>query len=496
MFYVSASGSGPNTDQERAIRAVLRRASAIPMILIALFGAVVLWQLKSRLADSQWVDHTDLVIATAEGTSLHLAEAVANLHGFLLIGEGYLLERCQQSYQSAVANVAKLKGLVIDHPAQLKRIDTVSSLLSEWKEHSEQAVALKRAGGDYQSILRSKAIVRHPDTISLQLSKFLAVEHEIRDQRSALLNRGVFNTVIVVALGALSIGALLVFLDRRDVGTLARVFRATLQKEADSRALAEQANRAKGQFLNTVSHELRNPLNSVLMWARALRTENSDQQRLERGLEAIERGALSQARLIDDLIDTARIESGKLRLDVRPVDVTAVVQTAIETVSLSAESKQIRIETVLDRSAGKVSADANRLQQIFLNLLSNAVKFTPDGGLIQVRLERIDSRLEISVRDSGRGIDPGDLQKIFGRFWQAEDGTQVTHGLGLGLSIAEHLAELHGGSITVASEGLGKGSIFCVRLPVMTASESLAALRRHPGVDGGVRTAQARHRSN
>jgi signal transduction histidine kinase/ActR/RegA family two-component response regulator len=468
-------------DEELAVQSVLRRASAIPLVLIAVFGVIVLWQLSSRLADSRWVDHTDRVIATAEGTALNLTDSASNLRGFLLVGQDYLLERYEHSYDVANTNLHLLRGLVADNPSQVERVSDVTNLLLEWKDFTEQEVRLKRGSGDYESILRSKKTVNMMDSIRDELRQFIDVEQELRGERSATFNRGVHTAVALVAFGLFAIGTVLVFLGRRDVETVAQVFRATLAKEAYARSVAEEANRAKGQFLNTVSHELRNPLNSILMWVRALQVGGADAQRLSRGLSAIERGARSQSQLIDDLIDTARIESGKLRLNVHPVDIAQVIQSAIDTVALSAEGKQIRIQSMLDGNVGRVAGDADRLRQVFWNLLSNAVKFTPKGGRIQIRLERINSHLEISVSDTGRGIEPAELPKIFGRFWQADDTlTSGNHGLGLGLSIAQHIAELHGGNITAFSEGLGKGTLVQVRLPIMIAGSSTADFRRHP----------------
>ncbi len=482
---ISTETAPPDTDQEQAVRAVLRRASAVPMILIAIFGAVVFWQLSSRLNDSRSVDHLEQVIATAEDSALDLSNSAGDLGGYLLVGQDYFLDRYEQSYRAAVSNLDRLKLLVQDNPKQILRADNLKQIVIEWKAYAAKEVALKKSGGDYESMLRSGATVSRMDAISEHLSGFISVEQELRDMRSAVFNRGILSTVILVSLGALVIGGMLVFLDRRDIETVAQSFRTTLEQEAKARARAEAANRAKDQFLNTVSHELRNPLNSVLMWARALQTDNADATRLKRGLQAIERGARSQAQLIEDLIDTARIDSGKLRLEVRPVDVTQVVQAAIEIISLSAESKQIRIRSVLDTRVGRVAGDADRLQQVFWNLLSNAVKFTPKEGRIQVQLEGIDSHIEVSISDTGRGIDPVELPRIFGRFWQAEDtGAPGSQGLGLGLSIAQHIAELHGGRITASSEGIGKGSVFRVRLPIMIANELPGAARRHTALDG------------
>jgi CheY-like chemotaxis protein len=234
---------------------------------------------------------------------------------------------------------------------------------------------------------------------------------------------------------------------------------------------------------------LRNPLNSVLMWARALQGGESKPDRMKRGLEAIERGARAQAEMIEDLIDTARIESGKLRLDVRPIDLAPLIEAAIETVLPAAENKQIRIQAVLDPNTGRVAGDAQRLQQVFWNLLSNAVKFTPREGRIQVHLERINSHVEVSVSDTGRGIDADELPRIFERFWQADSATRREYrGLGLGLSIARHILELHGGSISAFSDGVDKGATFRVRLPIMIAAELSPSIRRHPTAGDGMST--------
>jgi PAS domain S-box-containing protein len=248
-----------------------------------------------------------------------------------------------------------------------------------------------------------------------------------------------------------------------------------------ARAVAEAASRAKDAFLATVSHELRTPLSPILAWSTMLRQGALDAQKTERALETIERCARNQAQLVEDLLDMSRIVAGKLRLAVRPVEVAPLVRAAVDVVRHAAEAKEIQLEAVLDPD-GRVSGDPERLQQVVWNLVSNAVKFTPKGGRVQVVLERVDSHLEIAVIDSGQGVAPEFLPHVFERFQQADATTTRTHaGLGLGLAIVRHIAELHGGSVHAESPGEGKGSVFTVKLPLLAIARSAGeGERRHP----------------
>jgi PAS domain S-box-containing protein len=240
-----------------------------------------------------------------------------------------------------------------------------------------------------------------------------------------------------------------------------------LESERAARSESERLNRMKDEFLATLGHELRTPLNAVLGWATVLRAGSPTSRELAEGLEAIERNARAQAKIISDLLDMSRIISGKMRLDVQHIDLATIVAEAIETVRSAASAKGVRLETVIDPLNAPVSGDPNRLQQVFWNLLSNAVEFTPEGGHIQVLLERIDSRVEISIIDTGEGISPEFLPYIFDRFKQADSSTTRRHsGLGLGLAIVKHLVQLHGGGIRAKSDGVGKGATFIVSLPL------------------------------
>src|SRR5262245_10623144 len=239
-----------------------------------------------------------------------------------------------------------------------------------------------------------------------------------------------------------------------------------LAQEQHGRSLAEAANRAKDAFLAMVSHELRSPLSPILSWTRMLRMKALDEAKSERALETIERSARAQAQLIDDLLDISRIAAGKLRLEVRSVDLAAVIEEAVEVVRPAADAKQIRLQTVLDTDTGTISGDPGRLQQVVWNLLSNAVKFTPRGGWVQIMLECVDSHVEIAVSDTGQGVSPEFLSHLFERFEQAETGTTRSRGgLGLGLAIVRHIVELHGGTVFAESAGEGQGSTFTVKLP-------------------------------
>lgn len=272
-----------------------------------------------------------------------------------------------------------------------------------------------------------------------------------------------------------------------------------LSSEKLARSEAERANRLKDEFLATISHELRNPLNAIMGWAHMLRLGKLTDVNAERAVETIYRNAKSQAQLVADLLDVSRIISGKLRLDVRTVDLIYIINAAIDSIRPAAEAKGIRLQMMLDTATGPIAGDADRLQQIVWNLLTNAVKFTPKGGRIQVKVQRVDSHAEIVVSDSGVGISKEFLPYVFDRFRQADaSSTRIHGGLGLGLSIVRQLVDLHGGSVSVHSEGDGKGTTFTITLPFVgvvnnqneaeafhpTQSEEVISLQGLPSLQG------------
>jgi CheY-like chemotaxis protein/nitrogen-specific signal transduction histidine kinase len=230
---------------------------------------------------------------------------------------------------------------------------------------------------------------------------------------------------------------------------------------------AHEANRIKDEFLATISHELRTPLTAILGWAQMLHGGKLDETTAQRAVNSIERNAKSQAHLIEDLLDISRIITGKLRLDVRPVDLAPIIETAVDGVRPAADAKDIRLLKVIDERAGLISGDPDRLQQVLWNLLSNAIKFTPRGGRVQVRFERVESYAQITVSDTGQGIHADFLPYMFDLFRQADSTITRTHGgLGLGLAIVRRVVEMHGGSVQADSDGEGQGATFTVTFPL------------------------------
>jgi signal transduction histidine kinase/ActR/RegA family two-component response regulator len=246
------------------------------------------------------------------------------------------------------------------------------------------------------------------------------------------------------------------------------------QRQAEaSRAQAEAANRAKDVFLATLSHELRTPLTAVLGWARMLRGLKMDEETVQHGIHIIERNAEAQNQLIQDLLDVSRIITGKLHLEVRPVNLIPLIEAAVESVQQAAHAKSIELSVEFETETDLVQGDPDRLQQVIWNLLSNAIKFTPKGGSVRVTLGRDGSDVRLLVSDTGQGISQDFVPHVFERFRQADGSTTRTHGgLGLGLAIVRHLVEQHGGTVSVKSDGEQKGSTFYVNLPLTALSES------------------------
>lgn len=271
-----------------------------------------------------------------------------------------------------------------------------------------------------------------------------------------------------------------------------------LASEQQARAEAETANRSKDQFLAMVTHELRAPLAVILGWARLLMGENGERAQEGNGeqaksfdpasqiraLEAIERNALAQKHLVEDLLDVSRITTGKFRVEMRPINLVPVIESAIETVAPSFAAKRIKLHAEYDHEADFINGDAGRLQQVMWNLLSNAAKFTPEGGHVEVRLERAGRCARVVVHDTGSGIPREFLPHIFDRFQQAEVAPSREHGgIGLGLAIVRHLVEAHSGTVHATSAGEGLGSSFTVELPLLSGAV--------PHRQGGVRIGNA-----
>ncbi|MES1182952.1 MAG: ATP-binding protein [Myxococcales bacterium] len=319
--------------------------------------------------------------------------------------------------------------------------------------------------------------------------------HELTDEMLAASARDAHHLELIRLLGLRSWMAVPIAVDRRTIGVIslassesgrlfdqrdvdiaaevgrrvgasidnARLFEMTQQE----RRRAEEASRAKDELLGVTSHELRTPLNAILGWVRMLRSGHLSDDKQARALETIERNVRIQVQLVEDLLDFNRVTTGKLRLALAPLEPAGVVEAAVDVSRPAAEAKNVRLKVLIDRDAGVLNGDADRLQQVVWNLLSNAVKFTPKDGRVYVRMQREHSHIEIVVADTGAGIAPAFLPHVFQPFRQQDASATRSHGgLGLGLAIVKHLVELHGGSIEARSDGLGKGATFVVRLPV------------------------------
>jgi PAS domain S-box-containing protein len=256
-----------------------------------------------------------------------------------------------------------------------------------------------------------------------------------------------------------------------------------LAQAQEARAEAEAANRAKDEFLATLSHELRTPLTPMMGWTQLLLSKKLDETDAEEALQSIQNSAKTQLKLVEDLLDVSRVITGKLVLETCPVDLEPIILQAVNTVRSAAEIKHIQIQTVFQLGAGNISGDKDRLHQIVTNLLSNAIKFTPRGGHVEVRLERVDTYAQMQVMDTGSGIRPDFLPFVFDRLRQGDSSDTRQHGgLGLGLSIVHHLVELHGGTIEAQSAGTGQGSTFTIRLPLQRMRSEVPSREAANGV--------------
>ncbi|HEX3951841.1 MAG TPA: ATP-binding protein [Steroidobacteraceae bacterium] len=276
-------------------------------------------------------------------------------------------------------------------------------------------------------------------------------------------------------------GAINCFYDVTERKNFERERETLFASERASRLEAEEANRSKDIFLATLSHEVRTPLHAMLGWATILQKKQCTEQEVRAGAEVIARNCRAQAQLLEDVLEVSRIVTGKLRLEVKPCELASVINAAIEVVRPAANAKQIKLTASIDPRMSPSVCDEVRIQQVVWNLLSNAVKFTPKGGCVQVMLDREESQARISISDNGQGIEPGLLPYVFDRFRQADSSTRrKLGGLGLGLSIAKHIVELHGGTVEARSDGEGRGATFLVRLPVQAVRISSGPVNVEP----------------
>ena len=444
------------------------------MTMVVLIG-VILWRLVAQADAAAWVDHTDHVIEASERARGQLLAAQMEMRGYLLAPSTAVTNKFRQDWSDSQATLRAIVEMVRDNGAQEQRIVEILTLENRWMDSAERALA---AANQTDRL----AAYRTCDFLGKQAARLFEAEigeeqrlRSIRYQRQELQDNLVMwgiPLLLIVAIGVF------LFLVEGQVKRETGRFRVAL-------TMAQEANVAKDNFLAAVSHDLRNPLNAILLWCNVLFPNDNLDAKTHRGIEAIHRAAKSQAQLIEDLLDVSRIESGRMRLDIQACDLGEVVRSAVETLRPAAEAKAINLHLVVDPKAGNVMGDPQRLQQVVWNLIANAVKFTGKSGKVQVRLERINSHAEIIVADTGQGMDAQTLDHLFEPFWQRLDHSRNpgSQGLGLGLSIVKNIVGVHGGSVTAHSEGIDKGSTFTVRLPVPPTTVGLmSAPRRHPTV--------------
>ncbi len=469
----------------RAFKRNLTVSYLAPFIVtLAMLAAVFLWRVQSQVALTGWIEHSDQVMLRAKDAELEIRDIQIAYRDYLMVAEQQYLTKLADARKKFNKNLGELASLVSDNQEQEDILLKVGETRDAWVEAIERLIAQKDSG-----LVKPDAFMQiqpHAQAVVSALEDFIAAEQRLRASRSTHQRSQYLVLFVLVPLLSIIVMVILSSWGWRQIKLATAQFHAALDNAERAQAKAEKAseraekaNRAKDNFLGTVSHELRNPLNSILLWSTALLRDQTLSANARRGLTTIERAVRVQGQLIEDLLDISRIESGRLRLDVQTVDLAEVVKAGAESIRAAAEAKSITLREILDPSVNSIAGDPGRLQQIVWNLVSNAVKFTPKGGRIQVRLERINSHIEIVVADNGQGIEPASLSSVFERFWQGGDSNESRHGVGLGLSIVKELVGLHGGTVVAHSDGLGTGSTFTVRLPLPASTPSWES-RRHP----------------
>jgi len=485
----------------------------LPLILF--FVVIVLtvlgfafYQHTTSLQDAVDVEKsTQKTISKLDETLRLTLDVDSSVSRFVITGSDSYLGPFENAKTKIPQNLAQLRSLMLDTPSELDELGNLEGFTNQYIAQADDKVERRKVEGFDATISsvgdRSERSITA--NIRASIDKLKSAELSALEEREQSLGFSFNRTVWILIIGCLS-GIVALGLanlvvsreiakrrnaevaltdanreleDRIDDRTkelekvneslrlVATEREELLNNEKSARRDAEIANRLRDEFMATVSHELKTPLNSILGWARMLKAGDLDEDQVKKALGTIIKNSETQNRLIEDLLDVARIISGKLVLEFEPIDPAELVHDAIQSVKPLAQAKRIEITEGVtgDASSLTILGDRNRLTQVFSNLLTNAVKFTPEGGLIEVSMNADDSHLNVSVKDNGIGIKPEFLPKVFERFRQDVSVTTRNGGLGLGLAIVRQLVEMHGGSVRVKSEGVNKGSEFTVELP-------------------------------
>ncbi|MBC7797205.1 MAG: CHASE3 domain-containing protein [Pyrinomonadaceae bacterium] len=474
------------------------------LLLILLINVILSYRAVNQIiVNNAKVLQTQQVLYELNETLSTVKDAETGQRGYLLTGSEAYLTPYKQGLSSIDAHLTTLKKLTAGNPNQQKLLTELNQKVNEKLTVLDKTISLTKSNDleAAQQIVKSDVGRITMEQIrqivaAMEKEENFQLQSRQRDSENSATQAGITFILIALLTGTMVCG--FYFLVKRNMAQRAATLEAEknarleaenfYKAEKSARASAENASRVKDEFIATVSHELRTPLNAMLGWTRMLRSGNLDAPTTARALETIERNAKSQAQLIEDLLDVSRIVSGKMRLDVQPLEIARIIENAIESIRPAAEAKEIKLSQIIDNKADVVSGDAERLQQVFWNLLTNAIKFTPKNGNVEVRLEKINSSIEIIVSDNGNGIEADFLPHVFETFRQADGSyTRSIGGLGLGLAISRSIVEMHGGTIHADSAGKDKGAVFSVKLPLrairtLESEESKRIIREHPTI--------------
>ncbi|MBK7704975.1 MAG: CHASE3 domain-containing protein [Acidobacteria bacterium] len=478
------------------------------LLMLAMIGYLAHQNALSLEQAINWEKKTQSILLGLDETLAGTIDIETGGRGFLLTKNDEFLRPFENGKRSALEKIQELRDLFRDSPQQNEQLSELDHGVREKIRYTERYIAyrrtldLERTVAEMQKVEERDLMDRIRATVNEMKSEELRLLKTREDNLQLTLKNNYWIMIVGTAAGTATLGlAILVVLFEirmrnraeralREVnaGLELRVEERTdelqqanvellknaaerellLSNEKGARHEAEIANRQRDEFMAMISHELRTPLNSILGWAQILKTGEVDKKTHEKAINTIINGAENQSRLIKDLLDVARIISGKLTLETVSVNPAELVRSAIETVKPAAEQKRVALSVEIADAAKncRIDGDPNRLQQVLWNLLANAVKFTPEGGRIDVAMNAEDGRLSIEVKDTGIGIKPEFLPYAFERFRQDRIGTGQAGGLGLGLAIVRYLTEMHGGTVSVESAGEGRGATFRVNLPL------------------------------
>ncbi len=467
------------------------RVAFVTLIAVLAAASWVSWTNARHMNETtRSVAHTHAARTAIAHVLSAVQDAETGQRGYLITGEVSELAPYRAARESIDGDLDRLRTLTHDNAAQAEAIEELVPLIHDRLDELERAILVRKRGEHHaaRAMVREGRGTAIMDHIRSVLARMERTEDALLGQRTAAADVAARTASVTFALAdflALALIAALYVVVARDVRrrAAANAERSRLlDAERAARHEAEMASHAKDTFLATLSHELRTPLTPILAWVRMLRQDTLDDDGTRRALEVIERSVRTEAQLVEDILDVSRIIAGKMRIEVRPVELPDVIDAALDVVRPSAEAKGVRLQKTVDSEVGLVSGDPDRLQQVLWNLLTNAIKFTPRGGRVHVVLERVESHVEITVSDSGQGIPAAFLPHVFERFRQADGSTTRAHGgLGLGLAIVRHVVELHGGTVAVQSPGPDDGAAFTITLPrLQLAAGARGGRRRHP----------------